>query len=138
MSLAGLTSVHTVDVYHPTITSDTKGGWTTAYSISNNDAKCRIRPLSAKEGRLYGQHLEIVTHRIYSTTRLAYPQDIVAYGDRAFSAIGVYNTDELNRLWVCDCVELQGDAIPELPTTTTTATSTTTTTTSTTTTTTTT
>ena len=115
MSLASfLTNTVEVQAQTPSALQDKSGAmvknWATKpgeFGAPLRDILCRVRPISTRYQMLYAQRNITVTHRVYFD--FVYP---VSRGDRLLTDTGktllvkgIFDTDELGRLFVVDCEE---------------------------------
>lgn len=114
MSIPGL-MIHSVKIQERTTTRGGLGGPSVAWSDKSTGIECRIQPRVSRIVDEHGQVTVDVTHRVYFSA-----DPSIATGDRLVgesptnilnktwdAVTPAENTDFLDRLWWCDCVEAE-------------------------------
>jgi len=101
VSLYGLTSIHTVDVYPLSQTQDAMGGTVESLGTKTGSLKCRVVPLSIKERTAFDQRGLAVTHSVQfpSDPSLTLKTALV-YNDQVLHIREIANKDGIGWSWI--------------------------------------
>ena len=107
MSLSGLTSIHSVTHERDVKTRGGSMGEINVPTTIASNVKCRIQPLSARDRNDFQSAGMGITHFVYFSEDPSLDErDVLLFGTRSLRVRGVFNTDELNRLWRAECEEI--------------------------------
>lgn len=101
MSLASLTSIHSVTIEQRTTAKDAAAGVTRTWSTKSTKT-CRVQPLSASKRAEFAKNEIQVSHTMYFDVDPSISNgDRIKFGSRYFEVrSNARNVDELNRLYV--------------------------------------
>lgn len=115
MSIASfLTNTVSVETPSPSTTKDRSGGIVKPWGPKSDstgtvlgDLRCRVRPIATRYQMLYAQRHVTVTHRVYfdRVYEVANGDRLVTEKGKTLLVKGLFDTDELGRLFVVDCEE---------------------------------
>lgn len=113
VSLQSLASLHSVTIQLKTESIGSAGGTSYTYSTIQTGVRCRVQPVSATDRVDFQVRGFDISHAVhFASNPNIDEQNCILFGTRRLHVRRVLNINEMNRLWIAYCSELDQGVEP--------------------------